>query len=447
MTGAVAVERVVVLSDRSAAIGGAEAMALLNVDEMVKAGVAVTLITGDSAEDCPVDRSKVEVIALGASPPDETRLLESSGRALFNESARRLVAQFISERDTPGTVYHLHNWSKIFSPSIFLSLRSVSSRLFMSAHDFALVCPTLSYSNYQRDGAPCHLTPLSTKCVLTHCDRQSYLHKLWRVTRSLALRRFLDIANSGALVGVIHPDMAEFFTRGGIPQKSLRVVRNPVRPYSAERIAAERNSDIFLIGRVVHEKGVDLAAEAARQVGRRLRVIGDGDARPALQARYPEVVFEGWRTHDQISALIRDARAVVVPSRLPETFTLVAHEAMRSGVPVVAFSDVDCSEAAALGGAIVVPPREIADLAAGLRRLDDDTQTAAISRIAFAEAPRFSNTAETWRSAMLEHYGELLAQPPGAGDGFGDQRSEARVERRIAVERTHRDQRVPELQS
>lgn len=384
-------------------------MALLSAEEMAAAGLPVTFITGDDGADCPLDRSKIEVVTLGHTPPDEGSYFRKSASGFYNAEARALVQRYIAENDTPETVYHLHNWSKILSPSVFLALRKVGARLFMSAHDFALVCPTLSYSN-MKSGGPCPLTPLSLACLMSSCDRRSRLHKAWRVGRLIERRTFLNVAKTRSAIGVIHPDMVEYFTRGGIPADRLRVVRNPVSAYSASRIAAEANSDLFFIGRVVHEKGVDLAAEAAKLVGRRLRVIGDGDMRAQLEARYPDVVFEGWKNHEQIGQLMREARALVLSSRLPETFTLVAHEAMRSGVPVVAFEDVDCREAAEIGAAITVPPREAAKLAEGLRQLDDDEYTARMSHRAFETADRFSNTAASWREAMLACYAELVAQ-------------------------------------
>lgn len=403
------IDRVVVLSDQSSHVGGAEGIALMSAEVMADAGVPVTFITGDDASACPLDRSKIEVIALGDKAPD-ARSYAHEARKIYSPAAKAMVDGFITARDTPRTVYHLHNWSKIFSPSIFRALNPVSSRLFLSAHDFALVCPNLAYSNYQRDGEPCSLTPLSTACITTHCDRVSYLHKLWRVTRSLERKTFLNFSKAKPLAGIIHPDMAEYFTRGGIPADRLRVVRNPVSPFADYRIPAERNSDLFFIGRVVHEKGVDLAAEAAAMTGRRLRVIGDGDMRETLAQRYPNVTFEGWRTHAEIGALMKEARGLLVPSRLPETFTLVAHEAMRSGIPVIAFSDVDCLEASQLGAAIVVPPRSAENLAAGIRQLDDDGAVARMSELAFTESWRFSNTRQSWRDAMFVEYLALVEQ-------------------------------------
>jgi glycosyltransferase involved in cell wall biosynthesis len=395
-------------------------MALMSAEVMADAGLPVTFVTADDGADCPLDRNRIEVVALGENWSDDSVKAGAVARALYNPRARRLLETLIARHDTPGTVYHLHNWTKLLSPSIFQALRRVSSRLVMTAHDFALVCPNLAYSNYQRGGEACSLTPLSGACLATQCDRESYLHKLWRVARTLERRMFLDLKDTRALVTIIHPDMIEYFTRGGIDADRIRVVRNPVNAYAPERIAVEDNSDLFFVGRVVHEKGVDLAAEAARLAGRRLRVIGDGAARASLAQRYPELVFEGWRNHAQISELMREARAVLVPSRLPETFTLVAHEAMRAGIPVIAFEDVDCREAAALGAAITVPPREASSLAEAVRRLDDRAAILDMSLKAVLHAPKFSNTRGSWRDAVLDLYAELIAARSDFRLGIGD---------------------------
>jgi glycosyltransferase involved in cell wall biosynthesis len=386
-------------------------MALLSARVMADAGIPVVFIAGDDGSKCPlVDNKNIEIIALGGSPLLDRAWLEAGVDGLHNGAAKKLIEKFIAGRDTPGTIYHLHNWSQIFSPAIFQALQPVSSRLFISAHDFAIACPNLSYSNYQKDGAICTLKPLSMACIGTHCDRRAYSHKLWRVTRSLALRFNADFAHTKALIGIIHPFMNEWYERGGIPKERIRVVRNPVNPFRKERVAAEKNKDFFFIGRLVAEKGPDLAAEAARMAGVPIRIIGDGDLRDSMTAQYPEATYEGWRNHAQIGELLKDARAVIVPSRLPETFTLVAHEAMRSGIPVIAFDDVDGVEMAELGGAIVVPPREASSLAGAIRQMADDAVVKKMSETAYKEGPRFSNTNDTWRDTLLGYYSELLIQ-------------------------------------
>jgi glycogen(starch) synthase len=104
---------------------------------------------------------------------------------------------------------------------------------------------------------------------------------------------------------------------------------------------------ILGFGRLVADKGFDLALRAFATVSRRLpqaRLVlaGEGPARADLErlaARLgvaPAVEFVGRVAPDDIPALINTASLVVVPSRWDEPFGLVALEAALMERPVVA---------------------------------------------------------------------------------------------------------------
>nr|WP_294974287.1 glycosyltransferase family 1 protein [uncultured Pseudomonas sp.] len=86
------------------------------------------------------------------------------------------------------------------------------------------------------------------------------------------------------------------------------------------RLAREKNLDAFL--------GLDLPGLK--------RVVGDGPQRAELQARYPQVVFLGYRHGDELAAAYRGASVLVFPSRT-DTLGLVMYEALACGTPVAAF--------------------------------------------------------------------------------------------------------------
>ncbi|BEV11443.1 glycosyltransferase family 4 protein [Asticcacaulis sp. DW145] len=399
---------VVILSDTSWALGGAEQMALLSAEVMAERGYKVFFVAGDDASRCPLKGKNIEIIPMNGLPLLDRKPTDALLGGLYNTATLGFITRVIQNIDTPNTVYHLHNWSQIFSPSLFDALRPVRSRLFLSAHDFAISCPNLSFSNFKKNGSACSFKPLGLSCLLTDCDRRAYSHKLWRVARSVSLKRTLFRSDPFPLIGIIHPSMAKWYELGGVPKDRIRVVRNPVNPYSQSRVPVEQNKELFFIGRLVAEKGPDLAAEAARLSGMPLTMIGDGDMKNEIAQRFPEVNLAGRCSHEEISQKVRRARAVIVPSRLPETFTLVANEALRAGIPVVAFNDVDGFEMAELGGALVAPPREAKSLAHALDQLKDDQFAKSMSEIAFAQAHRFSNTKDSWCDKLLNLYAELL---------------------------------------
>ena len=256
------IERIVVINDSSVAKGGATGLSLASALAFRKRGLAVTLLTGDAGQNSELDEAGVEVVALG-----QDRLLSSPMHkvlfsALYNGSAKDMVAGWIARNDTPGTVYHLHGWAQILSPAVFQALKPVSSRLVLSAHDFFLVCPNGAYA-FLNNGAVCQLTPMSAACVRANCDRRSYAHKLWRVARQSVRQSLFDFRREAPPVLAIHEAMRPFLVRGGIPEAAVRTVPNPVRPFLTERAQAERNREFLFIGRLEDGKGPDLAAAAA----------------------------------------------------------------------------------------------------------------------------------------------------------------------------------------
>ena len=87
-------------------------------------------------------------------------------------------------------------------------------------------------------------------------------------------------------------------------------------------------------GRVSVEKGIEdfLALDLP---GTKL-VVGDGPAAGALQSRYPDAVFTGYRFGEELARHVACADVFVFPSRT-DTFGLVLIEAMACGVPVAAY--------------------------------------------------------------------------------------------------------------
>ena len=65
-------------------------------------------------------------------------------------------------------------------------------------------------------------------------------------------------------------------------------------------------------------------------------VVGDGPARAALEARFPQAIFYGMKYGRELAYFYQQADAFVFPSRT-DTFGLVLVEAMACGTPVAAY--------------------------------------------------------------------------------------------------------------
>lgn len=104
-------------------------------------------------------------------------------------------------------------------------------------------------------------------------------------------------------------------------EKTLfRELQGPIALYVG-RVAVEKNIEKFL----------DMEWHGTKVV------VGDGPSFTELSSRYPEAVFAGIKTGEDLAAHYRSADLFVFPSRT-DTFGIVLIEALASGLPVAAYT-------------------------------------------------------------------------------------------------------------
>jgi glycogen synthase len=183
--------------------------------------------------------------------------------------------------------------------------------------------------------------------------------------------------------------VAEIF---GVPDDRISVIWNGIDPDDLqphpgpelERLRAQFAQPderlVLLIGRLVYEKGFQLALEAMPRVierhpGTRFLVAGSGTHELELRRQALDLDlmghgnFLGWMGDDVLHSLYRIADVCVVPS-IYEPFGLVALEAMASGCPCIV---------ADTGGLKEVVPHEEAGLRFTAR--DPDSLVDAVERV------------------------------------------------------------------
>jgi glycogen(starch) synthase len=145
---------------------------------------------------------------------------------------------------------------------------------------------------------------------------------------------------------------------------------------------------LLYVGRLAHEKGVDLALEAlAHIMGRfpqiRLTVTGDGQERVPLEALANQlglsqvVDFAGWVDPKEVPALLNSATLVLVPSR-NEALGLTALQSAMMGRPVVGMQVGGLPEAVVHGETgLLVPADDSRALAEAIVSLLENPQRAA----------------------------------------------------------------------
>jgi len=172
-----------------------------------------------------------------------------------------------------------------------------------------------------------------------------------RLVRRFVYRRInLRACQAATVVTVNFPSLAdELAARTGLPQSHFATIRNAAsaqwlsRQHDAESVKALHGFDhyILFVGSLVARKCPDILLRALAAVSLPCIFVGDGPMRGSLErlaSRFgiaDRVVFTGAIDRGSVQCYYSGADALVLPS-VSEGAPLVAIEALRSGVPVVA---------------------------------------------------------------------------------------------------------------
>jgi glycosyltransferase involved in cell wall biosynthesis len=164
----------------------------------------------------------------------------------------------------------------------------------------------------------------------------------------------------------------------------------------------------LIVSALVPYKRIDLAVEACRRAGARLRIVGDGPERERLErVAGGHATFLGALPPEPIRDEYQRARAVILPGE--EDFGIVPVEAQACGRPVVAYSRGGALETVVDGETGVL----FNDLTASSLIAALDRVTALpfdVARLR-ANAERFSR--QTHLQRMRDTIDETLAAPAG----------------------------------
>lgn len=412
------IDEIVVINDFASARGGATTVALQAVQQYRRLGYRVTYICGDSPSP-ELTKLGVTQVALNSSALLDLPASRAFVQGLHNRRAERVIRQWIQAHDTPRTVYHLHNWSQILSPSVFRALRDVEDRLVVTCHDFFNICPNGGFSHF-RSSTPCSFRSLSAQCLMSQCDRRSSARKYWRTLRHMHLNDLARFGDSPVTFTFLHDRMLEKFVSSGFPANNLVSIPNPAEAWTRERIAAERNDSFLFVGRLGRDKGADLAIKAARTAGQKITLIGIGELAAIIPTNDAGVEIAGWKSPREIADIARHARALIVPSRVTEPFGLVILEAAMSGLPVIVASHAYLADdVVELGFGDTFDINNGDHLAEVITAFaSDDERIERMSRAGFEHAHSLCHTPESWISKFIEIFETKLEQSAFPREGF-----------------------------
>lgn len=295
------------------------------------------------------------------------------GREREAPAASRRVRALV-EKLAPDLV-HLHN---VLQP-IVMSAVAGGTPAVATVQDHRSFCP--GRGRVLPDGTPCDQAPSVQRCARCF-DSPSYAAMITALTRkrAAALRGFQRV------VVLSHYMAGELQTAGVAPQR-IRVV--PPFPWSPATAAAPppelpAGPLALAAGRLVWAKGFHTLLEAWSEARPDLPLViaGDGAARRELEEQAQRlglgpdrVCFTGWLARDAVEGLLTRAQLFVMPSIWAEPFGIAGLEAQAGGVPVVATRTGGVEDWLHPEHGWLVPPGDIAALAAALAQAADPKES------------------------------------------------------------------------
>jgi glycosyltransferase involved in cell wall biosynthesis len=394
--------------------GGAEAQAQRKARWWAARGDEVRVLAADTAADADLpfdtieqanDRDgRITIRRLRFRAPDGTRPF----RETFDN--KLLVPEVERELDTfhPDLVYQVSGYLFGLAPLQLAAVRGIPTVLF--AMDFWDACPRLTL--LRPDGACCPGPRHPADCAACRmADRPSVQHlplvakAAWQTFalagHVLAIGQRFDVPTfaerqaavraalaSVSLVVVNSHFLAGQLQRLGVPDDRLLIIRQGLDcdDLPAKRPARDAGDPlrVLFLGQITWHKGVDLAAEAVRELAGRghaiqLRIHGQPTGDAAYRARIaafgasPSIDIGEPLGRRELMQALHDSDVLVVPSRWYENSPNVILEAFAAGLPVVVAGHGGMAEMVRDGiDGLRFRPGDVSSLAGALHRLCDE---------------------------------------------------------------------------
>jgi glycosyltransferase involved in cell wall biosynthesis len=323
---AFALMRLLFVHDRFGAMAGAEVNLLLTARELKSRGHAVGILHGSGT-------------GKGEAEWNETfaRCFPSGSKAT-EEVVRSAIHEFQAD------VLYVH---KLADLTALAALAEGAVPVVRMVHDHDLYClRSYKYSPLTRKVCT---KPAGLGCIfpcgaVVARGRNNGFPFKWMSFS--AKQKELRLNRRFARMLVATDYMRQELLRNGFAADRIEI-HAPVPPTSdtvPQSSFSDRNLIIY-VGQIIRGKGVDVLLQSLAQLQHPFEcvILGDGSHRPYCESLSRKlgladrVHFKGYVPPDQLAAFYTEASVAVVSSVWPEPFGAVGLEAMRFGLPVVAF--------------------------------------------------------------------------------------------------------------
>jgi glycosyltransferase involved in cell wall biosynthesis len=255
---------------------------------------------------------------------------------IYSLESKRKIARLLD--DFEPEIVHIHNIYHHLSPSIFSEIKKRNIPIIMTIHDYHLIDP-----NYLGEDNKTNWKEINFKKCWEFVSRKRFKNSYLK--SALAVGEFAINKHFGFYDNVdlfIAPSQfsKKKLLRARIKKEKIMVIPHFSQGNYEMQKSCDRKLGKYVIyfGEISRQKGVDkLVKIFAERKDVKLYLAGrvkDGFVLP----KNKNIKYIGFLNSTNLNDYIKNSLFVVSYSRLPETFGLIALEALKNGKPFIGFS-------------------------------------------------------------------------------------------------------------
>lgn len=265
-------------------------------------------------------------------------------RMFYSLEAKRKIKRILN--DFQPDIVHIHNIYHQLSPAILFEIKKRKTPIVMTVHDFKIINPNYNLYHNGKIYDRCH-DGKYYQCFLDKAVKNSYaksflamLEMYWHNSILKTYKKNIDLYIAPSVF------VKNILIDWGIDENKIQVLPHfipesnkiinstdiPILPINRK---LERYALYF--GSISKDKGVDNLFDIFKYLSKpKLYLAGSNTDHLGLENLF-NIKFLGHLRQNKLQEYIKNSEFIISASRLPETFGLIALEAISQGKPFVGF--------------------------------------------------------------------------------------------------------------
>ena len=263
--------------------------------------------------------------------------IKAAADIIYSFESKRKFERLVNE--VKPDCIHLHIFQHQISPSILDVIKKYHIPTIYTAHDLKMLCLNYKMMHHGKLCEQCRGGKYFY-CVLNKCVKDSYLKSCVNVVEGYMhrWRHSYDAINV-----IITPSLfyKKIFEKFGINCNRVIHIPNFIDFNKHEIEFSEDRENYYLYyGRLSKEKGIMTLIKAVENLNVQLKIAGTGpleeDVRQYVaDKKISNIMFLGFKTGKDLSNIVGNAKAIILPSEWYENGPYSAIEALQLGRPII----------------------------------------------------------------------------------------------------------------